>query len=83
MEIKDRLNKVILSFTQFENDDVILMEDTDLVLNLGFTSIKFVQLFMALEEEFEISLSNSFFCDENSRKYKYLLDIVNSSIGDN
>lgn len=83
MEFRDRLNKIILSFTPYEINEVEFTEDMNLASKLGFTSINFIQLYMAIEAEFEISLNNNFFCNENAVKYSYLLDIVNDRIEEN
>ncbi|MNW40283.1 Acyl carrier protein [compost metagenome] len=76
MDIKERLDKIIFSFVPSENGEISLVDEKNLASDLGFTSIKIIQLFMAIESEFKINLNNSLFGEVKSYQYKHLLNTL-------
>ena len=68
-EILDKVKAVIVEQLNVEEDDVI--EDASFVDDLGADSLDIVELVMALEEEFGVSIP-----DEQAEKIKTVGDAV-------
>jgi acyl carrier protein len=68
-EIYDKVKSVIVDQLNVEEDDVI--EDATFVDDLGADSLDIVELVMALEEEFGVSIP-----DEQAEKIKTVGDAV-------
>ncbi len=68
--VLDKLKEIISE--QFGVDEDIISADTDIVADLGADSLDVVEMMMALEEEFGVTID-----DEKIRDLKTVSDVVN------
>ena len=73
MKTKSTLDQVIFSVCKKNSADFILSETTNLVQDLGFSSIGLMELVIRIEEEFNIEVTNDFFDIKKLSDYNWLL----------
>lgn len=72
----EKLNDMFRSFTG--RDDIVLTMDTEITASLGMSSFGIVQLICALEDEFDIEISNSEI--KNFKKVSDIVDFLNKKV---
>lgn len=76
----DALFKMVFKVSEEKNCQIT--EETDLIIDYGYDSLKFIELISEIEELYEIEFDIDDIDIEKLRSMKLLLQLVNKKIGD-
>ncbi len=80
MSIKAKLIDLILRCSD-ESLDVDIVDDTNLMIDLSYSSINLIELIVEIEGEFDIEIPDEDLNIERLSNFKELLNIVKDAVG--
>lgn len=81
MDIEQRVKNLVANIAA--EDITKITRETNLMLDLGYDSIKFVELIVKLESEFGIIMDDTDLDIDKITVYNKLLDIISEKIANN
>lgn len=84
IKIKNKTHEIIYKLCEDKKDldDILNKEDFDFISDLNFDSLLFVTLFLEIEQEFNIELSEEVYLFDNIRKSKDLIKYIKKALID-
>lgn len=80
MDVSKIIYELVFSLTKLESSSMSHCEEINLKDTLGYTSLNFVQLFIMIEEEFDISLDYKLLFDERIRQFGFIVELIKKEI---
>jgi len=77
-----KLYEIIAKLSNEKSVNYQLTDETDLIIEHGYDSLKFIQLISEIEEEFQIEFDIDDIDIEKFRSVNYLIQLINKKIGD-
>lgn len=78
--MEKRLQKIICKIVNLDENEVFFFEDLNLQENLGYDSIKFIQLIVEIEQEFDIFIDDQYLEIERLGIYNNLINLIENLI---